>query len=107
MINTLLFPSSYFSIRNVDEDLKAEYDAATETGLFDIILFSYDKWFNEGKLVLEHPVSESCTAIYRGWMMKPEIYAEFYGQLSEKGITLITDPSEYEHFHIFPYEASF
>ena len=49
MINTLLFPSSYFSVRNVDEDLKAEYDAATETGLLDIILFSYDKWFNEGK----------------------------------------------------------
>ena len=49
MINTLLFPSSYFSIKNVDEDLKAEYDAATETGLFDIILFSYDKWFNEAK----------------------------------------------------------
>lgn len=102
MINTLLFPSSYFSIKNVDEDLKAEYDAATETGLFDIILFSYDKWFNEAKLILEHPVSEPCTAIYRGWMMKPEVYAEFYGQLSEKGITLITAPSEYEHFHIFP-----
>lgn len=102
MINTLLFPSSYFSIRNIDEDLKAEYDAATETGLFDIILFSYDKWFNEGKLVLDHPISEPCTAIYRGWMMKPKIYSEFYGQLSEKGITLITAPSEYEHFHIFP-----
>ncbi|WP_051530595.1 hypothetical protein [Ruminococcus flavefaciens] len=102
MIKTILFPSSYFSIRNVDEDLKAEYDAATETGLFNIVLFSYDKWFNEGKLVLDHLISEPCTAIYRGWMMKPEIYTNFYVQLIEKGITLITAPNEYEHFHIFP-----
>lgn len=42
MVKTILFPSSYFSIRNVDEDLKAEYDAAVDTGLFEIILFSYD-----------------------------------------------------------------
>ncbi len=39
MVNTILFPSSYFSIRNVDEDLKAEYDSAIETGLFDIVFF--------------------------------------------------------------------
>lgn len=39
MVKTILFPSSYFSIRNVDEDLKAEYDSAIETGLFDIVLF--------------------------------------------------------------------
>ena len=82
MLKTILFPSSYFSIRNVDEDLKAEYDAVVETGLFDIVLFSYDKWFNEGELVLNQPIDEPCEAIYRGWMMKPEIYAEFYGQVS-------------------------
>ena len=34
--------------------------------------------------------------------MKPEIYTNFYVQLIEKGITLITAPNEYEHFHIFP-----
>ena len=71
MINMILFPSSYFSIRNVDEDLKAEYDAAIETGLFNIGLFSYDKWFNEDKLVLNQIIDEPCEAIYRGWMMKP------------------------------------
>lgn len=102
MVKTILFPSSYFSIRNVDEDLKAEYDSAIETGLFDIVLFSYDKWFNEDKLVLDQPIAEPCAAIYRGWMMKPEKYSDFYSQLNDKGIKLITSPSEYEHFHIFP-----
>lgn len=103
MIKTILFPSSYFSIRNVDEELQAEYDAVKETGLFDIVLFSYDKWFNEGKLVLNHAVNEMCDAVYRGWMMKPEKYESFYHELKIKGIQLITKPSEYEHFHIFPY----
>ncbi|MBP5434020.1 ATP-grasp domain-containing protein [Ruminococcus sp.] len=102
MVKTILFPSSYFSIRNVDEDLKAEYDAAVETGLFDNVLFSYDKWFNEDKLVLNQLIDEPCEAIYRGWMMKPEKYVNFYNQLKDRGITLVTSPREYEHFHIFP-----
>ena len=50
MIQTILFPSSYFSARRVDEDLQAEYNAALETRLFEIVLFSYDKWFHEGTL---------------------------------------------------------
>lgn len=35
---TLLFPSSYFSINRVDEDMQAEYDSAIATGLFDKVL---------------------------------------------------------------------
>ena len=102
MVKTLLFPSSYFSARNVDEDLLSEYNGAVDTGLYDIVIFSYDKWFNEEKLVLSQPVSEPCRAVYRGWMMKPEQYADFYAQLTQKGITLVTTPAEYERFHIFP-----
>ena len=52
MLNTLLFPSSYFDGRKVDEDLQKEYDAVVNTGLYNIIIFHYDKWFNEQKLVL-------------------------------------------------------
>ena len=43
----------------------------------DSVLFSYDKWFNEGELVLNQPIDEPCEAIYRGWMMKPEIYKDY------------------------------
>lgn len=65
MINTILFPSNYFSIKEVDEDLKKEYEAVKETGLFDVILFGYDKWFNEGKLILNHSPSLPCNIIRR------------------------------------------
>lgn len=99
--NTILFPSSYFTIREVDEDLQTEYEAVCSTGLFDVVLFSYDKWFNEGKLVLNRQINASVSAIYRGWMMKPEQYAVFYEALQARNIELITSPSSYELFHIF------
>ena len=96
----IVFPSSYFDSHKVDEDLESEYNAVVETGMFDVVLFSYDKWFNENKLVLDN--DEETIGIYRGWMMKPEMYSEFYSRLDEKGIRIITTPEEYERFHIFP-----
>lgn len=97
---TILFPSSYFTIKEVDEDLQTEYEACTE--LFDIVLFSYDKWFNEGRLILNRQIDSPVSAIYRGWMMKPEQYTAFYQELLTLNIKLITPPSSYELFHIFP-----
>lgn len=101
-VNMLLFPSDYFSDKMIDSDLKKEYDAVTENGQFDIVLFSYDKWFNENKLLLNKNIDEPCNAIYRGWMMRPEKYSEFYYNLQSKNICLMTSPDEYERFHIFP-----
>ena len=54
MVDLILFPSSFFSITKVDEDLQKEYDAVQTTGLFDVALFGYDKWFNEDKLVINN-----------------------------------------------------
>lgn len=101
-MNTILFPSSYFSLNEVDEELKKEYSAAIGTGVFDVILFSYDKWFSEGVLKLNRKPAEQTKALYRGWMMKPEHYKAFYNELAKQSIKLITTPEEYELFHIFP-----
>ena len=98
----ILFPSSFFSVKKVDEDLQEEYDAVKETGLFDIIIFGYDKWFSEGKLVLSDTPGEMSEAVYRGWMMKPEIYNRFYEELLQNNIKLKTTPSEYSRMHVFP-----
>lgn len=102
MVNTIVFPSSFFDIRKVDEDLQEEYDAVMETGLFDVVIFGYEKWFDEGKLVLANVPSEEVGAVYRGWMMKPEQYGEFYSQLRERGICLATHPETYTAMHVFP-----
>lgn len=102
MVNMILFPSSFFNINKVDEDLQTEYDAVVSTGLFNIALFGYDKWFNEGKIVVRNAPDEMCAAVYRGWMMKPEQYKLFYEKLLEKNIRLVTDPDQYKLMHIFP-----
>lgn len=101
-VKTILFPSSYFDSSKVDEDFTNEYEAALNTGLWNIVLFNYDKWFNEGKLVLSTIEDESICAVHRGWMMKAEQYADFYHALKKKNVELSTQPEEYEYFHYFP-----
>ncbi len=102
MADMILFPSSFFNINNVDEDLQQEYDAVSSTGLFEVTLFDYDKWFEQGKLVVKSVPDQIRSAVYRGWMMKPEQYKNFYNLLLEKNIKLVTEPSSYEQMHIFP-----
>lgn len=102
MVDLILFPSSYFNVSKVDEDLQAEYDAVKATGLFDVILFGYDKWFEEDQLVIKDIPQVERTAVYRGYMMNPEKYERFYQHLLENNIRLITTPKEYELMHIFP-----
>ena len=102
MSNTVLFPSSFFDRTRVDEDLEREHSAALSIGAFQIILFSYEDWFVNGRLRLtETPVTE-ISAVYRGWMMKPEQYTEFFNQLLAHNIRLITTPEMYSLMHVFP-----
>ena len=98
----ILFPSDYFDINKVDESFKNEYEAVLSNGNFEILLFSYDEWIAEGKLKLNYKVDTMTDTIYRGWMMKPEIYKDFYCELQKKNIQLMTAPNEYEKFHYFP-----
>ncbi|MDE7272996.1 MAG: ATP-grasp domain-containing protein [Lachnospiraceae bacterium] len=84
--------------RKADEDYEAEYQAA---GLnHACALFSYED-LEKGRLSL-YGESISGLAIYRGWMMKPEMYERFYSLLEEKGIVLINTPDEYRTYHLLP-----
>ncbi|HFI0701130.1 TPA: ATP-grasp domain-containing protein [Streptococcus suis] len=96
----ILFPSDVFQRNQVDEELQAEYEAAKE--YFEVILFDNLAWFEEGALKLSKKIDERQTCIYRGWMMKPEDYRNFFGQLSEQGLDLLTHPKEYDTLHLFP-----
>lgn len=101
-VTTILFPSSYSDGKRVDEDLINEYEAAVNTGIWDIMFFDYDKWFSEGRLVLSRTAEKPAWAVHRGWMMKADQYGALYEELQKQRIELITNPAEYEHFHYFP-----
>ena len=102
MVDLILFPSSFFSRENVDEDLQEEYDSVIVTGLFDVAIFGYSQWFDEDKLLLNKKNTKEQIAIYRGWMMSPEQYSNFYNLLLKKNIRLINNPNNYRLFHLFP-----
>ena len=84
--------------RQVDEDYKEEYLAASQEHA--CALFSYED-LEMGKLSLYGSEITGMT-IYRGWMMRPELYRTFYDKLMAKGITLINSPAEYEKYHMLP-----
>ncbi len=84
--------------RKVDEDYQEEYQTA---GLnHACALFSYED-LQLGKLSLYGETISGLT-IYRGWMVKPEVYRMLYKLLEKKGIILINSPEEYERYHTLP-----
>ena len=88
--------------REVDEDLAEEYRAARLAGGFETMVFDYQAWFREQQLRLSYVPEREITAVYRGWMMKPEQYAVFYRELLSQKIRLLTTPEMYESLHLFP-----
>lgn len=90
--NHLLYP------HRVNEDYEEEYQAA---GLAHACaLFSYED-FEAGNLFLYGEEISGLT-IYRGQMMKPDMYQNFYECLEKMGIILINTPDEYEYYHLLP-----
>ena len=83
--------------RSVDDDYAEEYQIASQD--HECALFSYEE-LEAGRLKMYGDISG--LTIYRGWMMKPELYKSFYQKLEEKGVILINTPEEYEKYHLLP-----
>ncbi|MBD5555481.1 MAG: ATP-grasp domain-containing protein [Roseburia sp.] len=82
----------------VDMDYEEEYQAA---GIdHTCALFSYED-MQVGKLSLYGEEISGLT-IYRGWMMTPEMYRNFYDALEKRGVILINSPQEYDKYHLLP-----
>lgn len=82
--------------------MREEYAAALDTGLFQVILFNYDEWLAGDRLRMTKQDAITDNVIYRGWMLKPEEYAELYSQMQIRGISLLVSPSDYTSMHLFP-----
>lgn len=96
---SFLFCNHPLAPQEADGDYALEYQAASKE--HDCALFSYDA-MQEGMLSLFGSKITGLT-VYRGWMMKPELYASFYEKLLKKGIVLINTPDEYRKYHLLPW----
>lgn len=93
-----LFCSHPLYPKRADEDYEEEYQAASHK--HPCALFSYED-LQVGNLSLYGEEISGLT-IYRGWMMKPELYRRFYEMMEAQNIILINSPEEYERYHTLP-----
>ena len=96
----ILFPSSYFDIKQIEPDYEIEFDAVNRIPEFQTILLNYDEFVAEGSIRLYPEYYYKGDCIYRGWMLNPEQYATLYSFLQDKGINLINSPQEYSACHL-------
>jgi len=91
-----------FEIKQVDFVYESEASEAEKVG-FGIELLDFETLTREENAVRAtrfiKPFDELEKAIYRGWMLKPELYEKLYKVLLEKNLQLINSPTEYKNCH--------
>jgi hypothetical protein len=101
----IIFCSDDLDRRKPDQAYEAEV-AALETvgGHYSLInLGALANDGDAGKAVRRVPEqSEPSLAIYRGWMLKPSVYALLYEALTARNVCLINNPAAYVHCHHLP-----
>lgn len=101
----IVFCQSPINPKQPDEMYQAEIDAARTLGLATRLI-NFEALVHEGNLdkaLRSIPASEArLDAIYRGWMMPPEIYTSLFKGLCARGIYLINEPADYKHCHFLP-----
>ena len=95
-----LFCSDPLNPNKVDPMYHDEYVAAKLR--HECLLVSFEALQNK-KLLLKGALSDkSAQVIYRGWMLKPEIYDFLYQALKEENMRLINTPEQYKKYHLLP-----
>ncbi|UQZ33367.1 hypothetical protein C2I18_07215 [Paenibacillus sp. PK3_47] len=101
----IIFCQDPLDAKKPDMDYEAEWHAAQAAG-FQTGLLSLEALL-EGQAARSirkvTPALHRETAVYRGWMMKPQHYEELYHALLAKNIELINDPAAYAHCHYLPH----
>jgi hypothetical protein len=95
----------------VDPAYAEEFAAASAAGLATALV-SYEALVDEGDAEPAvrrvapgggaGAVGARALGVYRGWMLRPEVYARLYDALMWQGIALINTPEEYRHCHYLP-----
>ena len=100
----IIFCDSGFSPKEVDYMYAEEYKAAKEAAhATSLVSFEALKNGNTVKALKRVPKQEVLTpAIYRGWMLRPGLYANFYEALVERNIQLVNTPKQYRFCHYLP-----
>ena len=100
----LLYPAQPFAGRIPDEAYTGELAVAQSMEL-DTALIDLEALLDGNVTRALRWVSaagEPQTAVYRGWMLRPEVYEVLYNALAERGWHLLNNPAQYRHTHHLP-----
>ncbi|WP_434047666.1 MULTISPECIES: ATP-grasp domain-containing protein [Sorangium] len=99
----LLFCSDPLVPRQPDSAFASEADAARGLGL-DVGLIDYEALVagDRSAAVRRVPEAQGQDAVYRGWMLRPGVYADLHGALAARGVRLVNDPDAYARGHHLP-----
>lgn len=90
--------------RDVDSLYQPEAEVLRSLGL-DYDLFNFEDLVagSPMRAVRQIPTLDTVEdAIYRGWMLTPQLYQSLYDALLERGFRLINTPEMYRHGHYLP-----
>lgn len=98
----ILFCLEPFETNQVDFVYEAESKAA-EINDFELELLDFETLVRDENAVRAtrfiKPFDQLESGIYRGWMLKPQIYKKLYDALLVKNLRLINSPAEYKTCH--------
>lgn len=101
---TILFPSGTLNPRAVEPDFEAQLQAAQEAGLGSQLL-DFDA-LTQGDISRALRMVRSCdevqVLVYRGWMLRAEVYELLYNALHERSWRLLNGPAAYALCHELP-----
>lgn len=98
--------SDYWNPLAPDPVYEAEFAAAQKLGI-TCSLINFEALIEQQNALkavrrVEEEANGSEVALYRGWMLKPPVYARLYQSLGEKGLALINTLIAYKHCHYLP-----
>ncbi len=100
----LLVPCDVLRPRRPDEHFAAEAQAARDLGV-EVALVDHDALARPGGAaagVARVAGTGAGDAVYRGWMLDAQRYAEFVAALAERGVTARTGAGQYRQAHELP-----
>ncbi len=100
----IIYCDSVFDNKIIEPDYEEEKNTVLDIG-FNFSLISFEELINENiasALRYVKQANDHELGLYRGWMLTPNQYQNFYDGLLKKNIKLINSPLEYAHCHYLP-----
>lgn len=96
----VLFLTDLLDPKAPDFEYTKEYQAAKS--YFPVGLIDQQKLFEKNTVALNCQITQDTIYIYRGWMLKPGLYAKLVNFIQSQGGKMLNNLVEYEATHLLP-----